>query len=769
MINNNLQTGGGKSRLDIIDTIGREYLTSNIENGEFSYQQIIDEKITGHYKLDLRFCDTKNKLVVLVETKKRYNIKKDKEQLFSYVSLEQRIFPENKIIAILANTSNSNIKVWKIGEYEEELDDTKLKSISEYIEYFKQRNINDRTTVLENTAKLNRMLHDNGVPEGLRSQFVGTCLLALKEGLVYNGLTTAQINAGVKDILSSMLEDSIDRATKLSKLQQNVLECKSVEDMDSSNYQQILNFIRYSILPYINDSSYEGHDILSYFFTTFNKYVTREDKNQAFTPNHIAHFMCKAAGIHRNTKILDPTCGSGTFLVQAMAQILRECETDTERKRVKDEQIFGIENNDNVYGLATTNMLIHGDGNSNIRYKSCFDLGEWISNIEPNLVLMNPPYNASKKQVTKEFASTWGNSSTDPSKGLFFVEFVAEHIKHGRILTLLPMQCAIKTDGIIGDIKKSMLEKHTLDAVFSLPIDMFYPGASAVACCMVFDLWKPHPKDYETFFGYYREDGFEKRKGVGRVDVYDKWSSIENQWLYLYEHRTTKAGLSVTKKVTANDEWCAEAYMETDYSKIRDADFIQLLRDYSSFLVATSNPFSPFMYSNTPLADTKIQLDVHKWKMYSVVSLFYRLEKCKCSNATEMLEDGTEIAYIGAKKSENGIMRYVKREENLVSEGNCILFIGDGQGSVGYCLYQPNDFIGSTTLIAAYMENLNPYIAQFLVTVLDMERYRYSFGRKYNKNAILNSKIKLPADSDGNPDWQFMEDYIKSLPYSANL
>ena len=49
---------GGKSRLEIIDTIGRDYLTSNIENGEFSYQQIIDEKITGHYKLDLRFCDT---------------------------------------------------------------------------------------------------------------------------------------------------------------------------------------------------------------------------------------------------------------------------------------------------------------------------------------------------------------------------------------------------------------------------------------------------------------------------------------------------------------------------------------------------------------------------------------------------------------------------------------------------------------------------------------------------------------------------------------
>lgn len=571
-------------RIDIINCVGREFLTQNIENGEFSYKQVLDDEVTGHFKLDLRFYDSKNKVAVLIETKKKF-VKKDKEQLFAYVALEQRLSPQAKIIAILANTSNNNIKVWKVGEYEEELDDKKLKSMSEYVEYFKPRNINDKTAVLENTAQLNRMLHDNGIPEKSRSQFVGTCLLALKEGLIYKGLTTKQINAGIKEILSSMLKESIDGAIKLSALQQNVLECKSVEDMDPTNYQQILDFIRYSILPYINDASYEGHDILSYFFTTFNKYVAREDKNQAFTPNHISHFMCKVAGIHRNTRVLDPTCGSGTFLVQAMTQILHECETDAERKKVKEQQIYGIEFDVNVYGLATTNMLIHGDGNSNIRYKSCFDLGDWMTDTQANLVLMNPPYNASKNQVPKTFANTWGKSSTDPSKGLYFVKFVADKVKQGRLLVLLPMQCAIKTDGLIGDIKQSMLEEHTLDAVFSFPIDMFYPGASAVACCMVFDLGKPHPKDYETFFGYYREDGFEKRKGIGRVDVKDKWEETEKKWYDTYRSRLTIPGLSVCKSVTPNMEWCAEAYMETDYSSICANDFIEKMQAYAAFLI----------------------------------------------------------------------------------------------------------------------------------------------------------------------------------------
>ena len=157
-------------------------------------------------------------------------------------------------------------------------------------------------------------------------------------------------------------------------------------------------------------------------------------------------------------------------------------------------------------------------------------------------------------------------------------------------------------------------------------------------------------------------------------------------------------------------------------------------------------------------------IDRRNWHWFRVGDLFPP-QKCKCSNATELLEDGDEIAYIGAKKSDNGVMRYVKRVENLVSRGNCIVFIGDGQGSVGYSLYQPVDFIGSTTLIVGYNEHLNPYNAAFLVSVLDLERFRYSFGRKYKKGVVANTKIQLPAikldNGDYTPDWKYMEDFVK--------
>ncbi len=168
-----------------------------------------------------------------------------------------------------------------------------------------------------------------------------------------------------------------------------------------------------------------------------------------------------------------------------------------------------------------------------------------------------------------------------------------------------------------------------------------------------------------------------------------------------------------------------------------------------------------------PLKSNSIKINPSQWENFSLSDVFTKIEKCKCSNALE-LENGDEIYYLGAKKENNSIMKKVARDEDLVSKGNCIIFIGDGQGSIGYSTYQPNDFIGSTTLCCGYNTKLNKYNGLFLVTILDKERFKYSFGRKYGKGQLLKAKIKLPA-KNGLPDFEFMENYIKSLPYSNAL
>lgn len=598
-------------RFEIIEIIGKSYLTSNIENEEFRYPKAFksigipfsplkNSKGKSYEKLDIRFVN--ENISILVETKTDFtkNIDCAKEQLSAYVSYEKEL-TGNKIIAILANTIDDKIMVWR-GEVTDDNflpNQTMLVSMEEFSAIYTSK-INDKEQVMRNTYHLNEILHKYGIVENLRSQFVGTCLLALKNGFDFSNpkLTNAQIRVGIKDILETLLTNNINKAEKLSLLNKRVLESQDIRNLDIKAFKQILLYIQKNILPFINDKSTAGQDLLNLFFITFNKYVGKADKNQAFTPDHITDFMSKITDINRKTRVLDPCCGSGSFLVRSMTQALDDCTTIEDRDKVMKKHIFGIEYDENVYGLATTNMLIHSDGNSNIINGSCFDYADWIKAANPDVILMNPPYNASKKYMPKEYTDCWSDKQKeDPTKGLYFVNYICETLnsidKQAILAVLLPLQCAIGNSKELKNYKNKILEQNTLDAVFTLPKDIFYPGAGVNVCCMVFKVGKKHSDvtNPDTFFGYYRDDGFKKKKKLGRVEQTDNnglstWESIEKEWIDLYKNRKVVIGKSSIQKVTANDEWLCEAYMETDYSKLCIDDFQKIINKYLGFKIS---------------------------------------------------------------------------------------------------------------------------------------------------------------------------------------
>lgn len=595
-------------RADMISTVGRAYLTSNIENDEYSYPKAFSaasltfapiQNSAGRRfeKLDIRFV--KDNISVLIETKQNFTAA-DEEQLSAYVEYEKAL-TGNKIIAILANTINDNVKVWRgvISDGDLMPKETALRTMDEYVDFYTSK-INDKEKVMQNTYKLNEMLHRHSIPEKLRSQFVGTCLLALKNGLDYStpSLTAAQIRTRIKEVLEDLLNSDINKAEKLALLNRNVLGDQYVRQLNIAAFREILKFIEDNILPFINDKSTSGQDLLNLFFVTFNKYVGKSDKNQAFTPDHITDFMAKITGVNKHSVVLDPCCGSGSFLVRAMTQALDDCATAAEQENVKKHQIFGIEFDENVYGLATTNMLIHSDGNSNIVKGSCFALADWIKEAKPNVILMNPPYNGQRIHLPTSYVNTWSrDKKEDPSKGLYFVKYLADtlnSINHqAKLAVLLPVACAIGTSGEIARLKREILEENTLDAVFTLPNEIFYPGASASACCMVFKIGTKHIdiSNPDTFFGYCKEDGFKKKKNLGRVEQVDsttgksRWVEIEKEWIELYRNRRAVDGFSATHKVGGDDEWLCEAYMKTDYTKLTERDFQQTINDYLAYLV----------------------------------------------------------------------------------------------------------------------------------------------------------------------------------------
>ena len=169
-------------------------------------------------------------------------------------------------------------------------------------------------------------------------------------------------------------------------------------------------------------------------------------------------------------------------------------------------------------------------------------------------------------------------------------------------------------------------------------------------------------------------------------------------------------------------------------------------------------------------AENALPLDTSKWIYFTIGKEkggLFSLERCKNKASGDLL-DGDDCYYLGAKKNDNCVMRRVTRDDSLVTKGNCIVFIGNGQGSVGYSNYMNEDFIGTADLTVGYNKHLNLFVGLFIVAVLDLERPKYSFGRKWSAR-IADTRIKLPATDKGAPDWGYMERYIKSLPYGDRI
>ena len=191
-------------------------------------------------------------------------------------------------------------------------------------------------------------------------------------------------------------------------------------------------------------------------------------------------------------------------------------------------------------------------------------------------------------------------------------------------------------------------------------------------------------------------------------------------------------------------------------------------------------------YNTRPILKNNENLKTEKWKYFRYDEIF-DIKKGFYNKKPES-HTGCDIPFIGAIDDNNGISEYYSiqdiedasktGDENNVPidekifEGNCITV--SNNGSVGFAFYQAKSFTCTHDVNPLYLNPswgkiLNPYIAMFLCTLIEKERYRWTYGRKWRPKRMPSSLIKLPVDVSGNPDWQFMEDYIKSLKYSNNL
>ena len=261
------------NRQDMINRIGTSYLSTNIEGGEFSYVQAAGSKeklidllgyVPDHFKVDIRFENKERDVVVLIETKQFYT-ESDVEQLRQYVDEEKVLFKTKKIIAILANTKNDKFKIWKNKISDETLlkNETKIDTMNHYTSLFDASKQNDRELVLKNTYDLNELLHKKDIPEKLRSQFVGTSLLYIKDEVKSRGYITiddktvdelskfwcankpASIISAIESTLDELLDGSDNKSKKVQLLQRNVLDNQKVKSLNIKEWNINLYIKKY--------------------------------------------------------------------------------------------------------------------------------------------------------------------------------------------------------------------------------------------------------------------------------------------------------------------------------------------------------------------------------------------------------------------------------------------------------------------------------------------------------------------------------------------
>ncbi|MFH1897623.1 MAG: restriction endonuclease subunit S [Candidatus Desantisbacteria bacterium] len=184
----------------------------------------------------------------------------------------------------------------------------------------------------------------------------------------------------------------------------------------------------------------------------------------------------------------------------------------------------------------------------------------------------------------------------------------------------------------------------------------------------------------------------------------------------------------------------------------------EIPKEFLSINLASLNTIN-----NKSLAKINPDLETINWKKFTLKDLF-EITGSKTTSVLELEEYGDgKYPYITTQATNNGIdgfYDYYTEEGNVLTVDSAVL---------GFCSYQPFSFSASDhveKLIPKF--KLNKYIAMFLTTIINQEQYRYNYGRKCSQARMKEISIKLPSKNN-QPDFDFMEKYIKSLPYSSSL
>lgn len=484
-------------------------------------------------------------------------------------------------------------------------------NIEEYYirEILKEKTDEEKETaeILKDAANLHEDLRNYGnLKDTDKPLVVSGILLALREQEFRNFSIDELTGDNIKTdgqkiydaIQSNLTRSNVSPSVKKDKILSQFSLIRDTKVLNEVNprlnktplkhYTEFLNNNIYKSIKY-NDSS---EDFLGRFYSEFMSYSGGDGQTLGIvlTPRHITDLFAELVDLNQNDVVLDPTCGTGGFLVSAMHHMLRQAEDEHQRKSIKQKQLHGFELQSYMFTIATTNMILRGDGKSNLINDNFLAQDPYKLQLKQSTVgMMNPPYSQGSKQNPDLYE-------------LAFTEHMLDSLAPGgRGIVIVPVSSMTGKSNEEKAIKANIMKKHTLEGVITLNEETFY-NVGTTPVIAVFTAHDPHREDKLAKFINFKDDGYEVSPHIGLVETErakDRKQHLLDVWFNRLEAETA---FCVSTEVKADDEWLHSFFYFNDELPIQE-EFDQVIGDYLSFEFSSLMTGREYLFDQTPVEE----------------------------------------------------------------------------------------------------------------------------------------------------------------------
>lgn len=455
----------------------------------------------------------------------------------------------------------------------------------------KEKTNEEKTTeeILKDAKELHEDLRNYGsIQDKDKPLIVSGILLALRE-MEHKNFSLDNLNGDdvktdgqkiYEAIEANLQRSQVKPQVKKDKLLSQFLVISDTKVINENNatlkktpLKHYAEFIYTHIYKNIKDIQ-SAEDYLGRFYGEFMSYSGGDGQSLGIvlTPKHIVELFCELADLKPTDSVFDPCCGTAGFLIASMHHMLQQTDDETIQRNIRKQQLHGTELQPYMFTIATTNMILRGDGKSNLEQEDFIKQNPAQIQLKGcNVGMMNPPYSQGSKTNTNLYE-------------IAFTEHLLNSItEDGKVIVIVPQSSMTGKTKEEKVIKENILKNHTLDGVITLNKNTFY-GVGTNPCIAIFTAGVPHSSNKPVKFINFENDGFEVQKHIGLVETIhakDKKQHLLDVW---FDRVQAENKFCVTTTIEPDDEWLHSFYYFNDEIP-SEADFEKVVADYLTFEV----------------------------------------------------------------------------------------------------------------------------------------------------------------------------------------